>query len=285
MTVKVSVDNKNVFIEQLGDGKVFNEQGVELIPATEVAERIVYKFQNFLKQEFSGEKLSVASHIQNIELSMVNGRKEYDVEQIENMLHNDNCKLYNHIRIEGEVIKLHGRPSDITTKHVIEIDQFLQDHQPLTSDDLKKLEDLMPVTMKTLQRFIYNIIHGKFDGLLGRKSQYKAKLDDPFTVTQKKAKREYKITGMRDNGKLICHKLDLNIKQVLKVKRHIVDKIDRPNGITNRQVRSVANKNLLSKNGTPWDMEKIQRVVYNIQTGTFDPYFKQWEELHQEKLC
>ena len=42
MTVKVSIDNKNVFIEQLGDGKVFNEQGVELIPATEVAERIVY---------------------------------------------------------------------------------------------------------------------------------------------------------------------------------------------------------------------------------------------------
>lgn len=285
MTVKVSIDNKNVFIEQLGDGKVFNEQGVELIPATEVAERIVYKFQNFLKQEFGGEKPNMTSYVQNTEPPIVNGRKEYDVEHIESILYNDNCKLYKHMRIEGETIKLRGKISKITTKHIVEIDQFLQNHQPLISDDLKELAKRMPVKMNSLQRFIYNIICGKFDGLLGRKSQYRAKLDDPFTVTQKKAKRVYKITGMRNNGKLICHKLDLNIKQVLKVKKYIADKIDRPNGITNRQVQSFANKKLLSKNGTPWDMEKIQRVVYNIQRGTFDSYFKQWEELHQEKLC
>ena len=50
-------------------------------------------------------------------------------------------------------------------------------------------------------------------------------------------------------------------------------------------VKRCVKKKLLSKNGAPWDMEKIQRVVYNIQIGTFDSYFKQWEELHQEKLC
>lgn len=191
-----------------------------------------------------------------------------DVDKVSELsLYPSSKQLYKSVSIDKHGnITLAGRKARFTMTHVKALKQKLHD-KVLNNDDLKSLSETLGVTLPFIHRLIYNIMEGTFEKT--KTSPHRgayAKGDDIFKPYAS-SHLPYVITSMSEDGSLYAYKhgkIIVNIHQVIQIKLRAVDK-----DITVDRAKQVA-----SDLGIPYDT--FNRIVYNIQIGTFDEYMSEW---------
>lgn len=176
-------------------------------------------------------------------------------------------QLYKSVDIdEHGNITVGGHKARFTMTHVKTLKQKLHD-KVLNNNDLKTLSETLGVTLPFVHRLIYNIMKGTFEKAKTSPSRGAyAKGSDTFKPYAS-SHSPYVITSMSEDGSLYAYKhgkIIVNIHQVIQIKLRVVDKT-----VTVDRAKQVA-----SDIGIPYDT--FNRIVYNIQIGTFNEYMAEW---------